>query len=152
MRRRLSRRELLAATGAVLLLTACGGREPRGGGPKPVAIGMEECAWCRMRIDEERLAAQFVAADGRASSFGEVGCLLAWIAANPGAAGTPFVHTVDAGEWRPASEAQYAAGAERTPMRFDLTAHATPPPSGEGIIVESWNELRRKGAPHARQG
>jgi copper chaperone NosL len=152
MTRCLSRREMLAATGALALLVACGGGERAPAGPKPIAIGIDECAWCRMLIDEERLAAQFVADDGRASSFGEVGCLVAWMAAHPDSAGTPFVRTVDAADWRPAAAARYATGAERTPMRFDVTAHAAPPPAGEGVLAETWEELRRKGAPHARQG
>ena len=117
-----------------------------------IAIGVDDCAWCRMRIDEERLAAQFVAYDGRASSFGEAGCLLAWMAANPGVAGMPFVRTRDAAGWRPAGMARYVTGAARTPMRFDVTAFAGDPPAGEGDSTESWDELRRKGAPRARQG
>ena len=152
MMRPLSRREMIAATGALALSMACG-REARPGsaGPKPIALGVDECAWCRMLIDEERLAAQFLAEDGRASSFGEVGCLLAWMAADPGAEGTAFVRTLDAGDWRRAAHALYATGAATTPMRFDVTAHASPP-AGDGIALERWDELRRKGAPHARQG
>lgn len=152
MTRHMSRRDMLAATGALVLLVACGGGDRAPAGPRPIALGVDECAWCRMLIDEERLAAQFVGTDGRASSFGEVGCLVAWMAAQPGTAGMPFVRTVDAGDWRPAATARYATGAERTPMRFDVTAYASPPPAGEGVLAETWDELRRKGAPHARQG
>ncbi len=152
MTRCLSRREMLAATGALALLVACGGGEPAPAGPKPIAIGIDECAWCRMLIDEERLAAQFVSADGRASSFGEVGCLVAWMTAHSDATGMPFVRTADAGDWRPAAAARYATGAERTPMQFDVTAYAASPPAADGVLVETWDQLRRKGAPHARQG
>jgi copper chaperone NosL len=143
---------MLAATGAFALLVACGRGEAPVVGPRPIALGIDECAWCRMLIDEERLAAQFVAADGRASAFGEVGCLLAWMAANRGAVGAAFVRTLDAADWRAASAAQYATGALRTPMRFDVTAYAAPVDGREGVATGSWDELLRKGAPHARQG
>jgi copper chaperone NosL len=148
----ISRREMIAATGALALLAACGRDEPRAARPRPIAIGVDECAWCRMVIDEERLAAQFVSADGRASSFGEAGCLIAWTAAHPDAAGVPFVRTLDAGDWRRAASARYATGVVKTPMRFDLTAHAAPLPDADRVATESWDEIRRRGAPHARQG
>ena len=152
MMRPLSRREMIAAAGALALSMACGGGvRPASAGPRPIALGIDECAWCRMLIDEERLAAQFLAEDGRASSFGEVGCLLAWMAENPVVEGIVFVRTLDAGDWRRAAAARYATGAATTPMRFDVTAHASPP-AGNGIAIERWDELRRKGAPHARQG
>lgn len=152
MMRPLSRREMIAATGALALLVGCGGGEPRFVGPKPIAIGLDECAWCRMLIDEEGFVAQYVAANGRAFPFGEVGCLLAWMAANPADAGTPFVRTRDARDWRRAAAAQYATGAERTPMRFDVVAYAGAVPAADGVIAEIWEELRRKRAPHARHG
>lgn len=152
MSRCMSRREMIAATGALVLLAACGSGAPHAGGPRPIALGIDECAWCRMLIDEEHLAAQLVSADGRGSSFGEVGCLLAWLAGNPGVEGSSFVRTLDAADWRRATDARYASGAVRTPMRFDLTAHAGEAPKGAGVVMESWDQLRKKGAPHARQG
>lgn len=148
----LSRREMIAATGALAMLVACGGGETRASGPLPITIGIDECAWCRMLIDEVRLAAQLVSPEGRASSFGEAGCLLAWLAATPEARGTPFVKTLDTGAWLRAERARYAAGEVRTPMRFDLTAHESPSVPGPSLLTESWDEIRGKGAPHARQG
>ena len=152
MRAVLSRREMIAAKGALALLVACRGTETRTSGPLPIAVGIDECAWCRMLIDEERLAAQVVSPEGRASSFGEVGCLLAWLASTADTNGTPFVKALDTGAWLPAERARYALGQVRTPMQFDLTAHERPPTTGSGIVTESWGDLRRKGAPHARQG
>ena len=151
MTRALSRREMIAAAGALALL-ACRQETRHAAGPRPIAIGIDECAWCRMVIDEDRLAAQFVSAEGRASSFGEAGCLVAWIVTNPSASGTPFVRTLDAGDWRRAASARYATGVVKTPMRFDLTAHAAPLPSGDQRATESWDEILGRGAPHARQG
>jgi copper chaperone NosL len=150
MRTVLTRRDVVRLLGLGTLALACRS-VPDPPAPEEIALGRDECAWCRMLIDEERLAAQFVATDGRASSFGEAGCLLAWMAANPRAVGTAFVRTLDTGDWRAARAAHYATGAVRTPMRFDIAAYAAPV-SGAGIVDESWDELRRKGAPHARQG
>lgn len=151
MRAVLSRREMIAATGALALLAACRGTGTPTRGPLPIAVGIDECAWCRMLIDDERLAAQFVSAEGRASSFGEVGCLLAWMAATADTNGTPFVKALDTGAWLRAERARYAVGLVRSPMQFDLTAHDSPPTTGSSV-TESWEEIRRKGAPHARQG
>jgi copper chaperone NosL len=148
MSRALSRREMIAASGALALLAACGGGERERMGPQPIAVGIDECAWCRMLIDEERLAAQFVPAGGRVSSFGEVGCLLAWLASAADTSGASYVKAFDTGGWLRAESAHYATGQVRTPMRFDLTAHSTPPSGGS----EAWDAIRRKGAPHARQG
>ena len=152
MRAVLSRREMIAATGALALLAACRGTGTRSVGPLPIAVGIDECVWCRMLIDDERLAAQVVSTEGRASSFGEVGCLLAWLASTADTNGTPFVKTLDTGVWLRAEQARYAAGQVRTPMQFDLTAHERPPTEGSSTVTESWDEIRRKGAPHARQG
>jgi hypothetical protein len=152
MRAMLSRREMIAATGALALLVACRGTGTPTGGPLPIAVGIDECAWCRMLIDDERLAAQVVSPEGRASSFGEVGCLLAWLASTADTNGTPFVKALDTGAWLRAERARYAAGQVRTPMQFDLTAHESSPATGDSVVTESWDEIRRKGAPHARQG
>lgn len=152
MTRSFSRREMIMVAGAFALLAACGEDMPQVAGPRPIAIGIDDCAWCRMVIDEDRLAAQFMSADGRASSFGEAGCLVAWMSANPAAEGTPFVRTLDAGDWRRAASARYATGVVKTPMRFDLTAHAAPLSDGDPLATESWNEVLGRGAPHARQG
>ncbi len=43
MTRPLSRREMIAATGALALLAACGGGVRRAE-PKPIAIGVDDCA------------------------------------------------------------------------------------------------------------
>jgi copper chaperone NosL len=150
MKPALTRRELLMAAGAVAILTACGERPVGGAGAAPITPGVDECAWCRMLIDEERLAAQFRPARGAVSRFGEVGCLVAWLAADSGRAGTALVKTLDTAEWIPAERASYLLGAARTPMGFDITAHASPEVPGSATLIGSWDELLRRGAPDAR--
>ncbi|HEX6643245.1 MAG TPA: hypothetical protein VF037_01125 [Gemmatimonadales bacterium] len=148
----MTRRELLAAAGAMALLAACG--DPAAGGPGAAAItpGVDECAGCRMLIDEERLAAQFRPARGAAIKFGEVGCLVAWLAADPARAGAPMVRALDTAEWIAAERASYVVGAVRTPMGFDITAHARSGPEGAGTLIGGWDALLRRGAPDARTG
>ena len=150
MTTRMTRRQALLALGSVALVVACGRDAAQA--PVPITIGRDECAWCRMLIDDARLPAQFLPAGGGAHRFGEVGCLLAWMAENPGTAGVPFVTATETGAWMPAPEAHYLIGFLRTPMRFDITAHASPPEATDTATRATWGELRRKGAPDARQG
>ncbi len=147
----MSRREAIAilAGGAVVL--ACG-RAPGRTGPAPIAIGRDQCAWCRMTIDDPRQAAQFVPERGSAALFGEVGCLLAWRSANPDAAGTAFVSVAGTAAWLEASRAAYAVGVTRTPMSFNITAHRQQPAGVPAGSVVRWETLLQQGAPIARPG
>lgn len=141
----MGRREALRVLGVGALALACR-RAPELPAPEAVALGRDECAWCRMIIDDARLPAEFARAGGRVEKFGEPGCLLAWLAEHPGAAGAAFV-TVESGAWIPAGDAHYAVGASRTPMRFDVTAHRAAPSGGSPA---TWTALVRKGAPDVR--
>ena len=145
----MSRREALAVLAAGAAVLACGGA-PREARPVPIAIGRDQCAWCRMPIDDARLAAEFVPGSGTPALFGEVGCLLSWRAANPLTPGVEFVTAGDTGEWLDARRASYAVGAARTPMYFDITAHAAPPAGVPADRILRWETLRDRGAPHAR--
>ena len=145
----LTRREALALLAAGAAALACGSA-PREARPVPIAIGRDECAWCRMPIDDARLAAEFVPRSGTPALFGEVGCLLSWRAANPLTPGTEFVTAGDTGEWLDARRATYALGAARTPMYFDITAHAARPTGVPADSIVGWDTLRGRGAPHAR--
>jgi copper chaperone NosL len=149
MSRVLTRREVVLALGAAAILVACGERPIE---PVALALGREECAWCRMRIDDARFPAQLVTAPGRARFFDEPGCLLSWMADHPEATGTAFVTAVETTEWLPAERAHFAMGRMRTPMRFDITAHASTPAAngaGDGTPL-TWRTLLAKGAPDAR--
>lgn len=147
----LSRREALAVLAAAAAVLACG-RAPSEARPVPIAIGRDECAWCRMTIDDAPLAAQFVPRRGAPTLFGEVGCLLSWRVANPDRDGTEFVTASDTGAWLEARRASYALGARKTPMMFDITAHVRPPAGLSADRVARWETLRKQGAPLARPG
>lgn len=145
----LTRREVVLALGAAAILAACGERRIE---PVVLAMGSEECTWCRMRIDDARFPAQLVTAPGRARFFDEPGCLLSWLADHPEATGTAFVTAVETTGWLPAERAHFAIGRMRTPMRFDITAHESAPSASDasGGRPVTWRELVAKGAPDAR--
>jgi hypothetical protein len=138
--RAITRRAMLAFVGASALACACGGAD-RTPSPVSIEIGRDECDYCRMIIDDAALAAQHVGTDAGAHRFGEVGCLLAWLAGRDRAAGgAPFV-ALD-GTWVPAESARYAR--RRTPMRFDVV---TAPGSAPADQTFEWSRLRREGVP-----
>ena len=111
-------------------------------GIEDIVSGAEECAWCRMLIDDVSLAAQFVPGGGRRAPFGEVGCMLSWLPARPEQTGGPWVRARESGQWLEATRARYGIGETRTPRRFDVVAHNVPSP---GTVT--WDALRSEGAP-----
>lgn len=142
----ITRREAVAVLAGAVWAVACrSGTAPVT--PAPVVFGRDECSYCRMIIDRDGLTAELVRGDGTAELFGEPGCLLAWLSEHPGERGTPFVTDERSGEWIGASEARYTRGVRRTPMRFDVVAHAAPD-AGAGSLT--WDALRAEGKPNAR--
>jgi hypothetical protein len=132
---------------AVGLLVGCAGSKDAS--PPAIAFGEDVCDWCRMTIDDTRLAAAFVPASGRALRFGEPGCLLSWLAEHRDVQGTAYVVAREDGGWLRAPEARYARGLVRTPMAFDLAAWRGSP--GPGDVI-SWTLLLAEGAPRATRG
>jgi copper chaperone NosL len=129
-------------------LGACGGPKPAT--PPPIAYGEDLCDWCRMTVDDPRLAAAFVPVSGRALRFGEAGCLLSWLVEHRAVEGTPFVATRESGAWLPAPMARYARGVVRTPMGFNLAAWRGEPDADAESL--SWARLLEEGAPRAIPG
>ena len=140
----MSRRDALiliaGMAGAALL-----GCAAEAGGVDDIVAGADECAWCRMLIDDVSLAAQFVPGGGRRAPFGEVGCMLAWLHARPEATGVAWVRARESGQWIAAARARFGIGEKRTPMRFDVVAHDV---ARAGTVT--WDALRSEGAPHVR--
>ena len=149
MTRIMSRREALVLLGAAAAVLACG-RAPHELQPGHVAVGRDQCAFCRMVIDDARLAAQFVQPDGRVTPFGEVGCLLAWSAQRADLTGTAFVMATDTQRWLSAPAATYVRGTVRTPMLYNLSAYEHLPDGIASDTIFDWDTLRRKGAPDAQ--
>jgi copper chaperone NosL len=77
-RRAALRRGVLLIAGAVAApaigaLAAC-----TVAGPRPIAYGHDECAYCRMVISDRRFGAALVTAKGRTVVFDSVECLASW--------------------------------------------------------------------------
>lgn len=66
---------------ALAFLLGCAGAAP--GGPPEVSFGRHECARCGMIVSEERYAAGYVADDGEAVAFDDLGELLARLDEEP---------------------------------------------------------------------
>lgn len=148
-----SRRDaVLALSGSTLglllpQLWACGPSSEAK--PPTIAFDRDECDWCRMTIDDPRLAAAFVPVSGRPLRFGEPGCLLAWLAERGDVAGAAFVAAQEDGGWVAADSARFARGQVRTPMRFDIAAwRGSPDPAGGSV---AWATLLEEGAPRANR-
>jgi copper chaperone NosL len=95
-------------------------------GPPPVRYGREECARCRMIVNDDRFAAAGVAPDGEARKFDEVGCLIDYLAEHPDGLPRAWVRGYRSGGWHDARTAYYAHGPSlQTPMGSGLAAVAT---------------------------
>lgn len=73
-------RYALVVTASVLglmLLAACAQ------GPKPIAYGAAECAYCRMEITDARFGAQVLTPKGRTMDFDSIECLADYVASVP---------------------------------------------------------------------
>lgn len=144
----LARRDFLVWLGAAGLMAACGrpAREPR---PVPLAFGQDECAFCRMTIDDAHLAAEFVASDGRVHKFGEPGCLVTWLRQQGRPAGSAFVADAESGRWLAAAAAVYVVGSRRTPMLYNVAAFAQRPGDTPPDRVLTWEALIARGVVNA---
>jgi hypothetical protein len=143
-----TRREALLALAAAAATLACG-HQP-GDQPVAIAYGRDECAWCRMPVDDPALAAEWIDPSASPLTFGEPGCLLSWLAAHRGARGSAWVRTRDGDQWLRAGDAVFAHGIVTTPMAFNLAAYRSAPAAAGENQVRTWTQLLEKGAPDAR--
>jgi copper chaperone NosL len=128
-RREVVRRLVLAPFALALApLAACGPA-----GPRAIRIGEEECAHCRMRISEERFAAQLLSDRGRSWTFDSIECMVRWT--GDGAelpedrvAGWWVTDFEAPGRWLDATRAAYLrSDGLRSPMGLGLSAYAAAP-------------------------
>lgn len=149
------RRTLGAASlaGGLALLVALGALLAAGcrGGPEPIRYGEEECAYCRMRIEEPRHGAQAASARGLAYKFDSVECLAAWVRSNTlpeNEIGSLWVTDFEEPDrWLSASEAVYLWSERiQSPMGIGLAAHGSPEAAEEhrahvGGEILTWEEV-----------
>lgn len=134
-----------------LLLAACS--TASAAGPREVVAGVDACDYCHMTADDPALAAQWVGADGEIRVFDEPGCLVAWLAERPDAAGEAWVADAAGGGWVPAAEARLVVGGARTGMGFDVVAFRDPAAAAAraaetGGEAVGWSALRERGVEH----
>lgn len=129
-----SRREVvrLLVTGPfALALVPLAGCAPSG--PRAIRIGEEECAHCRMRISEERFAAQLHNDRGRVWVFDSIECLVEWAQQaedipEDRVAGWWVTDFEAPGNWLDATGAAYLrSDGLRSPMGLGLSAYAGAP-------------------------
>ncbi|HET6574401.1 MAG TPA: nitrous oxide reductase accessory protein NosL [Fimbriiglobus sp.] len=96
-----------------------------GDGPPNVRYGQEECAHCRMIVNDDRFAAA-VTTGGEAHKFDEVGCLIDYLADHSDAGTRLWVRGYRSETWLDARAAYFAHGPKlQTPMGAGLAAAAT---------------------------
>lgn len=109
---------------AGLLLSGCGD------GPRPIQVGAEECAHCRMLVSENRFASQLVTDRGRSYIFDSIECMAEFLdeAAELPEGRVRSLWVTDFGEpgsWIAAEEARFLRSESlRSPMGLNLSAHA----------------------------
>lgn len=121
--------------------------------PRDVRPGLDACEYCHMRVDDARMAAQFVEANGRVRMFDEPGCMAAWMKDHADAAGAPFVADAAGGGWIAAEDAHWVRGAAGTPMGFGLAAFrdradAEARAAARGGTVAPWETILAEGVEH----
>jgi copper chaperone NosL len=123
-------------------------------GPRAIRIGEEECAHCRMRISEERFAAQLLNDRGRSWVFDSIECMVEWTLQEAELpqeriSGWWVTDFEVPGSWLDATGARYLRSEGlRSPMGLGLSAYATRDEAraqqgAHGGEILNWEELRR---------
>ena len=63
-------------------------------GPRPIAYGRDECAYCRMVVSDPRFGAALVTSIGRTIVFDSVECLASWYTLSRGDGGREVARTL----------------------------------------------------------
>jgi copper chaperone NosL len=132
-------------------------------GPEPLRPGIDECAQCRMIVEDPRYAAQLVTSTGRTYTFDAIECMAAFLEA--GTVAEDAIHSLwvaahDAPEqWLRVEDAVFVGSpALRTPMSAGIAATADRAGAerliaqlGEGRLL-NWASARAAGAAHTHGG
>ncbi len=97
--------------------------------PVPIMPEADECAQCRMAVEDEHLAAELIAADGAVLKFDELGCMVAFVKARGPRLAPPralFVKDFKTTAWLPLARATIVKSKFPTPMRYGLLAFGSP--------------------------
>jgi copper chaperone NosL len=145
----ISRREALrrfahAAIGAALVpslasLEGCGDS-----GPRPIAYGRDECAWCRMTVSDARYGAVQRNAQGKQQVFDSIECLAeSTLALDPGA-------QARAAEWSWVADSLHPGTLVPAPVARYLRRDGPGSPMGKGFrafasVADADREQRQYG-------
>jgi copper chaperone NosL len=118
-----------AAIAAMLGALALASVAAAGNAPPPVALdpAIDACAECKMSVKDSGYSAEVIAADGRVYKFDDLGCLLAYLKANPSLkAAARYVQDSGSKAWLGLEAAYYVVAKEvETPMGYGIHAFAT---------------------------
>ncbi len=145
----------LALQLALLAVASCTG----GGGPRPIVLGEDSCAFCRMAITDARYGGEVRTGTGRVHTFDAVECLAGFVAAAGDTARVAgvWVSDFEGGPMLDARKAVYLQGGSlHSPMGRQLTAFAPTHDARElvtryGGTVIGWQDVVAQAAtmPHA---
>jgi len=164
--RRAALRRLAAVTlGAAALPTLAGVVACADKGPRAIAYGRDECAWCRMTVSDARFGAVLLTATGRQEVFDSVECLAAaTLALDPSEQPRVMMRSWVTDWLHPralvqAPSARYLQNAgPGSPMgkglqAFSSLANAEAEQRRSGGLLMSWDEvLDMAGGKHATRG
>ncbi|MBI4423598.1 MAG: nitrous oxide reductase accessory protein NosL [Elusimicrobia bacterium] len=109
----------------LVLLLGCA--TPKPGQPPDIAFGRQECARCGMIVSEERFAAGYVADDGEAMAFDDLGELLAAVEERPELRDRAWARDLHGSGWLRLADARLVRVAGlTTPMGTGWVAFAKP--------------------------
>ena len=131
-----------ALTRVAVLLAAAVACSP---GPRPLALGSEQCAHCHMTLADPRFAGELVTRTGRVVPFDDVGCLATFVAT--GGIAPSDIHSLWVNDFaRPDSMLKVTdavflrTGSLRTPMDYGLAA-LRPGPTADSLRARLGGEL-----------
>ena len=115
---------MVIACVALLALAGCGGGADTTQPPE-ILYGQDVCDECDMIISEEKYASAYWTTDGEARRFDDVGEMLVYMAENPEATASVWVHDINSAVWLAAEEAWFVMNSGlRTPMGTGIAVTA----------------------------
>lgn len=134
----------LALLALVVLLGACGAREP-----EPIVLNEDQCGYCRMTISDARFGGEAILPTGRVLKFDAPECLLSWARATPAdQRGELFIIDLQhPGTFVPVTTAGFLTGSTlQGPMGGSVVGFASPAKAEEqrtmlGGRVTTWTDL-----------
>jgi len=118
---------IAAMLGALALASVAGAAAENAPPPAALDPAIDACAKCKMSVKDSGYAAQVIAAEGRVYKFDDLGCLLAYLKANPALKpAARYVQDAGTKAWLSLEAAYYVVAKEvETPMGYGVHAFAT---------------------------